>query len=259
VVLIAIGAIAALVARTADDKPAPAEAKRDASLADAIAGARLVVGSRYLTCIAFVVIGYEIVSNVIDYQFNTFIADRYTSEAATASFLGKFNTASIAASAGVQLLVTTWILRFLGPGFGLLVLPAVLGAGSAAFVAVPVFAVIASTFFADAALGYSLNQASKEVLYTPTDQATKYQAKAFIDIFLMRFGKAVSSFLILAWAAWFLPHGVQQLSLLSLAAVAAWFFFARAAGREFRRQASDDAPPSSSRRSVGYRTELKHA
>lgn len=233
--LAAIAGAAALLARVA--APAAGGAHEpEATLRDAVAGARLTWGSSYLTCIALVVVLYEIVSNVVDYQFNTFVAQRFAGEEVIASFLGRFNTAAIAASALVQFVLTTWILRRWGPRVGLLVLPLVLAAGSASLWFVPLFGVVAATFFSDAALGYSLNQASKEVLYTTTDEATKYQAKAFIDMFLMRLAKGVSALLILAWAAWLAPGGVAQLALLSLAAIVPWLLAARAAGRAFAEQ-----------------------
>jgi ATP:ADP antiporter, AAA family len=235
VVLLAIAAVAFLLSRTAE-RPAESAAKPDASLRDAVAGARLTWQSNYLTCIALVVVFYEIVSNVVDYQFNTFVAQRYVDEGAIAAFLGRFNTASITASAAIQFVLTTWILRRWGPSVGLLLLPLALAVGSGSLLVVPVFGVIAATFFSDATLGYSLNQASKEVLYTTTDEATKYQAKAFIDMFLMRLAKGVSSLLILAWAAWLAPQGVAQLAVLSLAVIVPWLLVARAAGRQFTQQ-----------------------
>jgi AAA family ATP:ADP antiporter len=185
--------------------------------------------------IAAIVMLYEIVSNVIDFQFNTFVAGRYHNEHAMAAFLGQFSAASIAASLVAQIALTTWVLRRWGPRVGLLILPVILGIGSGSILVAPVFAVVAATFFSDATFSYSLNQSAKEVLYTPTDEATKYQAKAFIDMFLMRLGKGVGSLLILAWIAWISPlgAGVAQLGLVSLVAVVAWFVVAWWAGRQF--------------------------
>jgi len=238
--LIAIAAVAWGLSRSVAPPAAASSARRpEASLGDAVAGARLTWQSRYLTYIALLVVAYEIVSNVIDYQFNTFVARQYSGEAAMAAFLGRFSTASIGASAIAQLVLTTWILRRWGPSVGLLVLPLALAAGSGSLLVVPTFAVIAATFFSDATLSYSLNQASKEVLYTPTEETTKYQAKAFIDMFLMRLAKGVSSLLILVWMAWLAPKGVQQFALLSLAVVVPWFIVARAAGRSFAEQTDD--------------------
>jgi AAA family ATP:ADP antiporter len=143
----------------------------------------------------------------------------------------------------MQMLVTTVVLHFWGPRVALLILPVVLGLGSGAFILVPIFPVIAASFFSDAALSYSLNQTAKEVLYTPTDAATKYQAKAFIDMFLMRLAKGLGSLLILGWVAWLSPLGwsTQHLGWLSLTVVVLWLVVARAAGRGFAEQSQRGA------------------
>ena len=242
--LAAIALVARLVARPYERAEGIAQpARSEASWREAVAGARLTFTSRYLTTVALVVVAYEIVSNIIDFQFNTIIGSRYHDEAVIAAFLGRFSTASNIASLIVQLVLTTWVLRHWGPRVGLLVLPLVLGLGSAGFLVVPAFAVVAATFFGDAALGYSLNQTSKEVLYTPTDEKTKYQAKAFIDMFLMRFAKGMSSLLILASMAWWLPrtsNNVHWLSALSVAIVIGWITVAYAAARAFAQQTAPD-------------------
>lgn len=251
--LAAIAVLARALARghTTSATPSRAPQGAAASLREAVKGARLTVASPYLTAIALLVVGYEIVSNIIDYQFNTLAAARYHDDAAMAAFLGRFSTASNVASLAVQLLLTTWILRRWGPRVGLLVLPIALGVGSAAYLAVPAFSLIAGTFFADAALGYSLNQSTKEVLYTPTDEATKYQAKAFIDMFLMRFAKGLSALLILgSMATWIAgPKSVHLLALVSIVVVVAWLAVAVSAGRGFARQVegADAAAPARSR------------
>lgn len=251
--LAAIAVVARLVARThVDSDAAAAPARGQPTLQEALAGARLTFTSRYLTGVALIVVAYEIVSNIIDYQFNTMVAVRYHDEAAIAAFLGQLSTASNIASLVVQIVLTTWILRLWGPRVGLLVLPLALGLGSGGFLLVPSFAVVGAMFFSDAALGYSLNQTSKEVLYTPTDDATKYQAKAFIDMFLMRFAKGLSSLLILAATAWWLPRtplSVHWLGALSLAIILGWVVVAYAAARSFAQQSESaqaraDAPPT---------------
>ena len=234
-----LGAIAALAWWLARHAAPEHEEKKQATIREAIAGARLTFTSSYLLSIAGLVFAYEIVSNVIDYQFNTMVAGRYDSGPAMAGFLGRFSAASSGVSLLVQLVLTSWILRQWGPRVGLLVLPLVLGLGSAGFLVEPLFVLVAATFFADAALGYSLNQTTKEVLYTPTDEATKYQAKAFIDMFLMRLAKAVSSLVILACMAWWLPNSdaVHRLGVVSLAVVVAWILVALRASRGFEREA----------------------
>jgi len=203
-----------------------------------VAGARLTLHSRYLTYIAAIVVLYEIASNLIDYQFNTLVAERYHDAEAMASFLGQFSAFSIAAAILTQFVITTWILRQWGPRVGLLILPMVVGLGSVSFLIVPAFAVIAATFFGDATLSYSLNQAAKELLYTPTDEASKYQAKAFIDMFLMRLGKGISAVLLLGWIAVVSPRGwgTNWLGLVVAAIVSVWIGVAWAVARRFSEQ-----------------------
>lgn len=248
--LVAIAALARWVAASARELGATTaiEEKREPGLRDAVAGARLTFASPYLASIALLVGLYEIVSNVIDYQFNVLVAARYHEEAAMASFLGLFNSAAIVASLCVQFLLTTWILRRWGPRVGLLLLPLALAGGSAGFLLLPSFLTIAACFFSDATLSYSLNQSTKESLYTPTDSAAKYQAKAFIDMFLMRFAKGLSAVMILAWIAWFAPHGWQthQLGGLSLAVIALWLLVARRAARRYEALVRPNPQPTPS-------------
>jgi hypothetical protein len=95
------------------------------------------------------------------------------------------------------------------------------------------------------------------VLYTPTDAATKYQAKAFIDMFLMRLAKGVGALLILAWIVWMSPHGwgVAQLGMVSLPVIACWLIVARAAANRFDTWTEEgkmrDAPRSKGVESAG--------
>jgi len=250
--LVLIAVLARLLAR----QPAAVERRPErgpaAAMREAVAGARLTAASPYLLAIAAIVGCYEIASNVIDYQFNTAVAARFRTEVAMAAFLGRFSTVANVAALLVQVALTGWILRRWGPRVGLLILPLVLGAGSLGFLCVPLFGVVAATFFGDAALGYSLNQSTKELLYTPTDGASKYQAKAFIDIFLMRLAKGISALVILAAAAWWLPgsSAVHRLSLVSLMVIGAWIAAAVLAARGFEARARDlerDAAPTRDR------------
>ncbi|MFH2202680.1 MAG: Npt1/Npt2 family nucleotide transporter [Elusimicrobiota bacterium] len=201
----------------------------------AVAGARLTFKTPYLLQIAGIVTLYEIISNLVDYQFSAAVAVAYPQEAAMAAFLGKFFTVNIAVSVVFQLIFTTLILRRWGPKVGLLILPLVLGLGSAAFLAVPVFTFAAGLLAADSILHYSVNQTSKEVLYTPTDESVKYRAKAFIDMFLYRFAKGISSLLILATNLFLIPHGwrPEHLGVFSLLFAAAWLLLTRKASAEF--------------------------
>jgi len=116
----------------------------------------------------------------------------------------------------------------------LLVLPVAIFSSSMAFFAMPIllFGSILNT--ADSGFSYSLNQSAKEALYVPTSRDEKYKAKAFIDMFVQRFAKAIAvgvSLLVTSLVGDF--SGVRWLSALTIPLVIAWAFAARSAGRQF--------------------------
>lgn len=200
-------------------------------------GARLTWASPYLLAIAAVVVLYEVSSNVVDYLFHALALSAFAEEAVLASFLGRFNAAVIGASVLVQLLLTSYLLRSRGARPGLLILPAAFAAGSLLFLAAPALPAAAFLFFSDGSLHYSVNQTSKEALYTPATRQAKYEAKAFIDMVLFRLAKAFSSLLIAAYNAWLLPLGwpLRSLTAVILLCLLLWVPAAESAGRSFDR------------------------
>ncbi len=200
-------------------------------------GARLTWASPYLLGIAAVVVLYEVSSNVVDYLFHALSLQAFAEQAVLASFLGRLNAVIIAASFLFQLILTSFLLRRRGPRDGLLILPAAFAAGSLLFLTAPTLAAAVLLFVSDGSLGYSVNQTSKETLYTPAALPAKYQAKAFIDMVLFRLAKAFSSLLIAAFNVWLLPRGwpLRTLSFVILFCLLFWVPAAATAGRSFDR------------------------
>jgi ATP:ADP antiporter, AAA family len=92
----------------------------------------------------------------------------------------------------------------------------------------------------DNALHYSVNQSAREALYTPTSRQEKYQAKAFIDMFVQRFAKALAVGVSLAMTAIFDDFSaIRWLSIVTIVLVCVWIAAARFAGRRFH-DLSDD-------------------
>lgn len=187
-------------------------------------GMFLVFKSRYLFAIVLIVGLYEIISTTVDYQFNAMAARSYADATQMASFQGKVSFWSSIASLAVQMFLTTWILRTQGVLAALLILPALLFAGAAAFLVVPALGVITLTTAGDAAFGYSINQVSKEVLYVPLDSVARFKSKAFIDMFVQRGAKALGAVVLLAYTLYLSKRGFSPrfLMVLSLACGAVW-------------------------------------
>lgn len=166
-------------------------------------GFTLIWRSPYLKLITAIVILLNIVTTIVDYQFQTVISGHFTKDQMTA-FLGNFFSFLTLAAFLLQFFVTSRIHQRLGVTFSLLIQPLLSMVGGTLFFAAPVFSVGAGVKFMDGSVNYSIQQASKELLYLPTAEEIKYRAKAFIDVFFYRFGDALASILILLFSAYHL-------------------------------------------------------
>src|SRR5215831_17437325 len=241
-----VGAVAFAAERAAERLPPDARAPRAAAeppsewrgLRAAALGARLVLRSPYLLSIAGIVAIYEVASTMVDFQFTATVSHSLDG-AAIGRQLSRVFAITNAVSVIVQLFLTSYLLTRFGVPVALLVLPATMLMGSVVFLASPSLWSGSLLNTADFGFSYSVNQSAKEALYVPATADEKYHAKAFIDMFVQRFAKALGAAASLAITAWFASFaGVRWLSLGTLALLAVWLPTARYAGRRFRTLAS---------------------
>jgi AAA family ATP:ADP antiporter len=232
--LIAIVAWAASRHVATAPPPAPPAARARAGGGNpALAGARLVFRSSYLLALAGIVGFYEIVSTVMDFQFTSTVSHYLEGKAIGEHFASVFAITN-AVSMFVQLFVTSFVMTRFGVGPALLVLPLMAMGGSLGFALLPTLWVGSALNTIDNAFSYSINQSAREALYTPTTPDEKYKAKAFIDMFVQRFAKAVAvgvSLLITTFVSDF--SSIRWLSLFTAAVIVVWIVAARHAGRHF--------------------------
>jgi AAA family ATP:ADP antiporter len=193
----------------------------------ALEGAREVVRSRYLLWIVAIVLAYEFAAAVTDFVINVVFERAFDSEVLIAQMYGRLGWIVSATALASQLLVVPLLMPF--KRAALLVPPLVMivaTAGLALFPVVPIAIVLAA---GDRGLNYSLQQVAKESLYVPLSDVQKYKAKAFIDVFVDRAGKALSSIVLLAIIA---ARGVSlgACLMVALAALAVWAYAANALG-----------------------------
>jgi ATP:ADP antiporter, AAA family len=197
------------------------------------AGARVVAGSPYLLAIAGMVAIYEIVSTVMDYQFSATLS-HYLSGAAIGEQLASVFLVTNVLSLLIQLLCTRYVMQRMGIRAALSVLPFAIVVVAGGFALLPLLWVGSSMSIADNALNYSMNQSARESLYVPTG-SEKYQAKAFIDIFVQRSAKAVGVGLSLAMSMFVADDltAVRSLSVVVVLLALVWLGVARYAGSRF--------------------------
>ncbi len=243
IVIIAVAAFAgrlfgAVEPREAETGPPPSTGSVGASV-------RLVSKSRYLLAIVAVVGLYEMISTIMDFQYSSTITYYLDGDAITA-WVATVSSFTNWVALFVQLFLTSFVMTRFGVGAALLVLPVAALLGSVGFLAAPILLIGSFLNTSDNGFAYSINQSAKEVLYTPTTKAEKYQAKAIIDMFVQRFAKAVAVVLSLAITTVFVGFGsVRWLSLVAIVILLAWIKVARFAGDEFQRLSSQAEPPRS--------------
>ena len=240
---VAVALVAGLAARlfAAEIPPEPEEsAKSELPKAGSAAteGIRLVYNSKYLMSIVAIVGIYEMVSTIMDFQFTSTVTHYVAVDQIGTHFSRVFAITNWFGLI-VQLFLASFVMTRFGIGVGLLVLPVAALLGSAAFLAVPALMVGSALNTLDNGFNYSINQSSKEVLYTAASRTEKYAAKAFIDMFIQRFAKALAVLLSLGITAYFDDFSsVRWLSIATVALLLAWVVVARFAGREFQRLAA---------------------
>lgn len=205
----------------------------------AFEGARLVFRSRYLLSIVLIVGLYEIASTTLDFQFTSTIAHYLDGDAITKQLSTMYLIQNWVAML-VQFFLTSFIMTRLGLKFALLILPVAIILGSSAFLLFPTLWIGSFLVPIDNSFNYSINQSSRETLYTVTTRMEKYKAKAFIDMFIMRFAKAVAVGVTLTITAIFSDFSsIRWISLFTIAVVTIWVFAAKKAGSEFHKKSKN--------------------
>lgn len=255
----AVGVVIVLVAGAAAASLPPQVARRQAeddrrAAEDpgnpALAGARLVLRSGYLAAIVAIVGLYEIVSTILDFQFTSAVFQLAESDAARDQHYATVYAITNWLAMFVQLFLTSFVMRRFGLATALMVLPGAIALSSAGFLLAPTLWIGSLLSISDNALNYSLNQSSKEALYVPTTVEEKYQAKAFIDMFVQRFAKALGVGVGLAAGASVSGlDGIRLLSLVVVPLVLLWGAAAVYAGRRFARLTEDE--PDALERAIG--------
>jgi len=250
---IIIAVIAFLAGRLVRNNPPPEPAHapeiEEKEGNPAVAGGLLVFRSPYLLAIVAIVGLYEIVSTIMDFQFTSTIA-RYLNGPAIGEQFSTVFLITNCVAVFVQFFLTSTVMTRFGVGVALLFLPVAAFAGSAAFMAFPILWVGSLLNTADNGFAYSINQSAKEALYVPTTKDEKYKAKAFIDMFVQRFAKAIAVVVSLGITTYFSAFGsLRWLSLFTVAMIVVWIFAARYAGRRFKEmtEPAAESPARSSR------------
>ncbi len=227
------------VHRLRPDAAEPAPDPGLAKLEKARGGLAILRGSRHLQCIGAIVVLMTIVAQVVDLQFN-WAAEQATSglDERTA-FFGNFYTVMGVSAFLFQVLFTSRIHRRLGVGVALRASPVTMGLGTvlllAAAVASPAALLPAALLLkvGENGLRYSVDQATRELLFMPIPSQLRVKAKAFIDVFMARGAKGLAALLLLPVT--FGIFTAVQAGWIALALIGVWLALTVVAHREYVR------------------------
>jgi AAA family ATP:ADP antiporter len=136
------------------------------------------------------------------------------------AFFAKLDLAVNTLTVLIQIFLTGRLLKWLGVGPTLVLMPALSLVGFAAIGIAPVLAVLAVFQVARRAATFALTRPAREVLFTVLRREDKYKAKSFIDTFAYRTGDQIG-----AWSYGLLHDrgfNVSSTSYLALPFVAFW-------------------------------------
>jgi AAA family ATP:ADP antiporter len=206
--LLVVAAVAVTLLRLADHAArasvpvprAPAGRSGEAGIArhaDTWRDLTLALTDRHVRLIAAIVFFVTVGKTFFNYHYYHVVDATISGTERAASFFGTVSVATNASSALLQFLVTTLVLRRFGARAGLLFLPSTLLVAMGTLLLSPGLVICAALNVAQQSTSYSINQSSKELLYTPCSEQVKYRTKAVIDMFVFRFGDAFAALVLL--------------------------------------------------------------
>ncbi|MEC9298281.1 MAG: Npt1/Npt2 family nucleotide transporter [Gemmatimonadota bacterium] len=210
-------------------------------------GAQAVVRSPYLLGIG-AYIALMAISNTLIYftQANIILDDRDTFSELIAGF-AQLDVFAQVATLFVQIFVTTQVIKRIGVGWTLVILPLVTLAGFAVLSAWATFGVMAVFQAVHRATRYAISRPARETLFSVVSPSEKYKAKPFVDVFVYRGGDLAGAGVDSMFAAMGLTLAAVAAATVPVAGV--WAVLCLALGRA--QQAKDTGSPVSEPPEVG--------
>jgi AAA family ATP:ADP antiporter len=187
---------------------------------DAISGMRAVFASPYLMGIAAFIALMTFASTILYFAQSDLVYSAMTDRGERTAFLAKIDLVVNFLTILFEVYLTARIIRWLGVGLTLAVVPALVAAGFVALGVYPTLATLVVVQVIYRAGRYGMTKPAREVLFTVVSREEKYKSKAFIDAAVYRGGDLASGW-IYAGLAW-VGLGIGAIALIAAPAAAIW-------------------------------------
>lgn len=157
----------------------------------------LLVSHRYVGAIAVLILLVMAFEEFGDHQTQRLLEDFQLKGDELTVFYGRLYTMTNILGCLISLVLTRLVMTHLGPGPGLMILPVSAAVKAIAVLYWPNQETLLLTLSIELAIHYSIFQASKELLYTPTRDEIRFRAKTMIDTFVFRLGAGMAALVVL--------------------------------------------------------------
>lgn len=194
------------------------------------AGVRLVLSSPYLLGICLLMLLFTTLATFLYFQQATIIRDNFVDSAQRTAVFAGMDFAVNALTITIQVFLTGRLVRFLGLGLALALIPVLLGIGFLVLGFSPVLTVLVVVQVLRRAGNYAIMRPSREMLYTVLGREEKYKAKNFIDTVVYRGGDAASAWAYAGLSA--LGLGLSAIAFVAVPLAGIWAGVAYMLGRK---------------------------
>jgi AAA family ATP:ADP antiporter len=183
-------------------------------------GVTHVARSPYLIGICAYLLLYGITSTLAYFQQADIAAHQFQDRASRTAFFAQVDVAVNVLTILVQVFLTSRLLKWVGVGMTLSLLPAVNVIGFFAMGWMPLLSLLVVFQTLRRASNFAVSRPAREILFTVLPREDKYKAKSFIDTFVYRTGDQIGawSYPLLTW----LGLGLTGISFVAAPLAAGW-------------------------------------
>jgi len=215
----------------------PGEAARVIT-GNAWSGMRAVFASRYLMGIAGFIALMTFVSTILYFQQASLVADAFANRAERTVFYARVDLVVNTLTIVFQLYLTARIIKWLGVGLTLAIIPMLMAMGFVVLGLYPTLAALVVVQVIYRAGRYGLTKPAREILWTVLGREAKYKSKPFLDAAVYRGGDLVSGWIYTGLAALGLSIGAIALTAAPVAGV--WAILAFKLGSKQERMVNQE-------------------
>ncbi len=201
--------------------------------------------SPYLLGICAFMLLHAITSTLVYFQQADITAHQFHDRAARTAFFAWVDLSVNALTIGIQIFLTGRLLKWLGVGMTLALLPVISLIGFLWMGITPVLSLLVVFQTLRRAGNYAVSRPAREVLFTVLRREDKYKAKSFMDTFVYRAGDQIGawSYPVLKWFG----LGLTGISFVAAPLAAIWCVLSLWLGRKQRafahaKERADAAP-----------------